>query len=57
MSGATETDLHDSADTIVNKLLQFRPVFVSKADLLRESPGNLRNNIFTGIAKVQSQGE
>jgi len=38
MSGATETDLYDSADTIVNKLLQFSPVFVSKADQLRKTP-------------------
>ena len=57
MSGATEADLHDLTDTVVDKVLQFSPVFVSKADQLRESLGNLHNNIFAGIDKVQSQGE
>ena len=57
MSGATEADLYDLADTVVDKVLQFSPVFVSKADQLRESLGNLHNNIFAGIDEVQSQGK
>ena len=39
MSGATETDLHDLADTVADQVLQIRPVLVSKADQLGESPG------------------
>ena len=57
MSGASQAYLHDLADSVVYKLLQFGPVFVTEANQLRKSLCNLDYDIFAGVDEVQCQSK